>query len=129
MPSECTPRFKVSLRGNLATSGAGERPANPLGQTAPAFAVMHAEMPFVAAEQFVRALADQRDLHVLPRALADEIHRHDGRGGDRFFQKANNIRQRFFKLLLVQYHLMMPRAQQRRGFGGVHQFVIRKLFP
>ena len=49
-------------------------------------AVMDAEMALVAAEQLVRPLADQRHLDVLARALADEVHRHDRRRGDRLLE-------------------------------------------
>ena len=36
--------------------------------------------------------------------------------------------QRLFKFLLVEPHLSMPRAQQRRSFGGVNEFIVRKTF-
>src|SRR2546428_253148 len=38
-------------------------------QPAPPIPIMNTQMPFVAAEQFIRSLTDQRDFHILPRPL------------------------------------------------------------
>ena len=69
----------------------------------------------------------QHHLDILPRALANEIHRHHGRGGHRLLQVPDDVRQRLFEFLLVQHHLMVTPAQQRCGLRRIHQFIVREL--
>ena len=82
------------LVARQASDAGAEAAPQPTRQPPPVVAVPHAEVTVVAAEQFVRPLADQGDLHVLPRALADEVHRHDRRRGDRLLQDRHDPRQR-----------------------------------
>ena len=85
---------------------------------------MNTQMPFVAAEQFVRPLADQRNFHILPCPLGNEVHRNNGRCRDRLLQTFHDFRQRSFELGLVKLYRHMPGAQKSRRFRGIRQLVI-----
>ena len=81
-------------------------------------------MPLVAAEQFVRSLADQGYFDILPRALRDKIHRDDGRSRNRFFQTFHDLWKRSFKFGLVKLHRHMPSAQKGGCLRCIGQLVI-----
>ena len=85
------PRFRVSFRGNRLTADANQR-ADACGQPTPQLSIVNTQMSLVAPKNFVRPLPDQGDFHVLAGALADKIHRNDGRRSDRLFQTGHNFR-------------------------------------
>ena len=71
---------------------------------------MNTQVPLVTTKQLVRALTDQSNFYILPRALRDEVHGNDRRGRNRFFQTFHNFRERAFKRSLVEFYAYMPRA-------------------
>src|SRR6266542_1412225 len=86
-------------------------------------------MPLVPPEQLIWALTNQRHFNVLPRSLRDEVHRHDGRSGNRFFQAFDDLGQRSLKLGSIKLHGHMTGAEHGGSFCSVGQLVVLEAFP
>ena len=112
----------------LADGGA-EHGTNRRGQPAPVVAVADAEMAFVPAEQLVGSLADERHLHVLARALADEVHGDDRGRGDRLFQTLDDVGQGALELGAVELDRNVAGAENQRRLGGVRELVVFEAVP
>src|SRR5438093_13297873 len=97
-------------------------------QPAPPVSVTNSQMPFVAAEQFVRSLADQGNLHVLARALRDEIHRDDGGSRDWLFQTFHDLWKRSFEFGPVKLDRHMAGAQKGGRLLCIRQLVVFERF-
>src|SRR6266403_605191 len=93
-------------------------------QPTPPVTVVNTQMPFVAAEQLVRSLADQSHLDILARALRDEIHRDDGGSRDWLFQTFHDLWKRSFEFGLVKLHRHMASSQKSGCLLGIRQLVI-----
>src|SRR6266853_4562449 len=104
--------------------GKAERGAKTGWQPAPPVSVTNAQVPFVAAEQFVRSLADQSHLDVLSRALRDEIHRDDGGSRDWLFQTFHDLWKRSFEFGPVKLYRHMASAQKNGCLLCIRQLVI-----
>ena len=89
---------------------------------------MDAEMPLVAAKKFVRALPDEGDLHILPRPLADEIHRNNGGRGDRFLKRFDDFGSDRSNSARSSWTGNVSRAEKRGGFRRVLEFVVCESF-
>src|SRR6266704_1896109 len=85
-------------------------------------------MPFVAAEQFVGPLTDQRHLNIVSRALRDEIHRDDGRRRNWLFQTFHDLWKRSFEFGPVKPDRDVASAQKRGCLLRVSQLIIFKRF-
>src|SRR5215472_1843620 len=85
-------------------------------------------MPLVSAEQLVRSLAVQSDLHILSRAPAYEIHRNDRRSGDGLLETGHNLGKRSLECPLVDFDGGMFGAESGGRFRGIRQFIVFKAF-
>src|ERR1039458_3456899 len=88
--------------------------------------ITDAEMASVAPEEFVRTLPDQGHLYILPRALADDKHRHDGGRRDGFFQYIHYPGKRGFEGLPIKPHRSVARRVVAGGLGRRVGLVIPK---
>ena len=76
-------------------------------------------MTTIAAKQFVRPLSDQGYFDVLAGPLADEIHRNNRGGGDRLFQRCNDLRERLLEDRSGNRDGCVLRSQYASGFRGI----------
>src|ERR1700730_2601266 len=100
-----------------------------LGQQSPPISVVNAEMPFVSAKKLIRALTNQGNFDVLPRALRNKIHRDNGRSCDRLFQEFHNLGQRSLKFSLLKSYRHMPSAQKGSSFRCISDLVVFESLP
>ena len=104
-------RINATLQGLFPRQGIYchcQRPAQPLGQSAPVCSITNAEMPDIAPEELVGSLSDERHLHILTSPFADKVHGNNGRGGNRFFQKGYYFRQGSFESLSIKMDRYVP---------------------
>src|ERR1700730_15334889 len=106
--------------------GKAERGAETAWQPAPPVSVTNTQMPFVAAEQFIRSLADQSHLDILSRALRDKIHRDDGRSRNWLFQTFHDFWKRWFEFGPVKLYRHMASAQKSGCLPCIGQLVVFK---
>src|SRR5258708_26585429 len=104
--------------------GKAERRTETGWQPAPPVSVTNSQMPFVAAEQFVRSLTDQGNLHVLARALRDEVHRDNRRSRDWLFQTFHDLWKRSFEFGPVKLYRHMASAQKNGRLLCIRQLVV-----
>src|SRR5205814_4935496 len=93
-------------------------------QPAPPVSVTNSQMPFVAAEQFVRPLADQSHLDILSRALRNEVHRDNRRGCNRLLETFHDLWKRSFEFGSVKLDRHMASAQKNGRLLCIRQLVV-----
>src|SRR6266566_318244 len=104
--------------------GEAERGAEAAWHPAPPVPVTNTQMPFVAAEQFVRPLADQGHFHILARTLGHEIHRNNRRSRDGLFQTFHDLWKRSLEFDLVESYRHVASAQKSGRLLCIRQLVI-----
>src|SRR5437773_252235 len=104
--------------------GIAERGAETGWQPAPPTSITNTQMPFVAAEQFVRPLADQSHLDILSRALRDEIHRDNGRSRNWLLETFHDFWKRSFKFGPVELYRHVASAQKSGRLLCIGQLVV-----
>src|ERR1043166_899792 len=115
-------RFVARQPVNSETDGRAETG----WQSAPQVAVANGYMPGVTAEQFVGTLTDQCNLHVLPRALRDEIHGNYGRRCNWFFQACHDLWKRSFEFGPVEFYGHVTSTQGGGRLLRIDEFVVRE---
>src|SRR6266446_1274057 len=108
--------------------GETERGAEAGWHSAPPVSITDTQMPFVAAEQFVRSLTDQRDFDILARTSRDEIHRNNRRSRDWLLQTFHDLWKRSFEFDPVKLYRDVASAQKSGRLLCIGQFVIGESF-
>ena len=75
---------------------------------------MNAQVPLITAEQFIWALADERNFDILAGPLRNKIHRNNGRSCDWFLQAFYDTCERLFEFASVELHRDVTSSQGSR---------------